>query len=157
MSKLIPLTKGQHVIVNDEDYEWLGQWRWLLLKKYAARFVTHDGRRRVVFMHRLIMNAPDDMQVDHINHNKLDCRRSNLRLATSFENNRNRVKTTAKRSSRYKGVSFYKQTKRWGAYIRINGKHTYIGYYADEQSAARAYDRKAIELYGDFACLNFSE
>jgi len=107
-------------------------------------------------MHRQIMNCPMDMVIDHINHNGLDNRRANLRLATRQQNSWNIKKRPGKKSSQFKGVSFCKRDKRWEAYIIYGKKHIFIGRYDDEETAARAYDTKAKELFGEFAYPNFA-
>jgi len=99
------------------------------------------------------MAAPNHLFVDHIDHNGLNNRRSNLRLCTLAQNNRNMVSRTG--SSKYKGVCWHGGTKKWNAKIRLNRKCYHIGLFTDEIAAAKAYDKKAKELHGQFACLNF--
>ena len=94
--------------------------------------------------------------VDHINHNTLDNRRKNLRLCTWAQNNQNRRPSKRKNKlSKYKGVSFYKKSKLYRALIWCNKKQYFLGYFKDETDAAKAYDKKARELFGEFAYLNF--
>ncbi len=104
-------------------------------------------------MHRVIMNPPDDMVVDHIDSNGLNNRRTNLRVCTLLQNSYNRK--TIKASSQYKGVRWNKRKKRWVSSISPNGKFILIGYFKDELTAAKAYDEKAKEFFGEFAYLNF--
>lgn len=107
-------------------------------------------------MHRVIIEAPDEMFVDHINHNGLDNRRSNLRLATRSENTQNRRKISTKTRSRYKGLSLHKERRKgWSARIRVKGKSKFLGFFADEIEAGKAYDRAARKYHGEFAVLNF--
>ena len=107
-------------------------------------------------MHRVIMTPPDQMFVDHIDHNGLNNTRSNLRLCTLAQNNCN---STSRRTStsKYKGVSWKKVSKKWAASTQSMGKIYHLGYFTDEIAAARAYDKKAAELHGQFACLNFPD
>jgi len=105
-------------------------------------------------MHREILDAPDGMQIDHVNGNGLDNRVANLRLCTATQNQRNAVKR-ANGSSRFKGVDWNKRQKKWRARITINKRTILIGRYCDEFRAAKAYDKKAIELFGEFANINF--
>jgi len=107
-------------------------------------------------MHRAIMNPPDGTVVDHINRNSLNNRRCNLRICTQKENLRN-GRPSRRSTSRFKGVYFDKQTRKWIAKIGYNGKTIHLGSFEDEVEAAKAYDRKAYELFGDFAYLNFPE
>jgi hypothetical protein len=103
------------------------------------------------------MNPPDGMEVDHINGNKIDNRRANLRIVTRSQNQMNRMKSGEGMSSKFKGVSFAALRQRWVAYITQDRIKIQIGYYKDELAAARAYDAKARELFGEFAYLNFPE
>ncbi|MBN1124206.1 MAG: HNH endonuclease [Sedimentisphaerales bacterium] len=104
-------------------------------------------------MHRLIARPPDGMVVDHIDHNGLNNTRANLRVCTPQQNSRNRRSQSGR--SKYKGISYDKRYKRWKARIRFQNKYIHIGTFRDEARAARAYDAKAAELFGEFACLNF--
>lgn len=146
MTKLIPLTKGQFAIVDDADFDWLSQWKWL--------FSRYARRAKGIAMHRVIMNAPDDMEVDHINHNVLDNRRENLRLATCKQNRMNRSKHKITRSS-FKGLHWRKDRSRWVARIKVNREFIYLGTFINELDAAQAYDTAARIYHGEFACTNF--
>lgn len=174
MTKEILLSKngkyaGMYVaIVDDEDYEILGNKNWYAEPKginvYVYRKlnqVEKSGRKtRRISLHRFIMNAPDGMEVDHINGNGLDNRRENLRICTRSENAKNIRKHKGVHSSIYKGVRWYSITKRWHAQISDvtkDGKRTVksIGYFDDETEAAKAYDIWAHRLHGEFASPNF--
>ncbi len=150
--KPIPLGNGLHVYVDAADYEWLSRWKWHLMSGYAARY----EKGKVVLMHRLIMNPPPGMIVDHANRNKLDNSRANLRVCSHGENTRNRAKPIGC-SSRFKGVCYDKKMGKWKASVGSGRKRTYLGAFDEEEEAARAYDRKAVELFGEFARLNFPE
>lgn len=160
--KEIKLTQGKVALVDDEDYEYLNQWKWHYEYRkgrnpesgYAVRnmFVS-KGKFVKVRMHRVIMNAPTGVQVDHINHNGLDNRRSNLRLCSSAENQYG--KRAIPHSSRFKGVTWNKRDKKWQALIMKNGKTTSLGYFTSEYEAAKAYDKAAALIFGEFAKLNF--
>jgi hypothetical protein len=137
-------------IVDAADYEWLSGYTWTLCGGYALR---HSGGKNF-FMHREIMHAPPGMVVDHINGNRLDNRRCNLRLCTRAQN----VRNAAKRPgclSQYKGVSRDRRHNRWFATIYFEGRSIALDHFDDEAEAARAYDRAALELFGEFAWLNF--
>jgi hypothetical protein len=105
-------------------------------------------------MHRQVANPPDDLLVDHINHNGLDNRRSNLRFATDSTNQQNARKSITKTTSRFKGVDFVKPTGKWRARISVAGKRLFLGSFTDELDAALAYDNAARKYFGEYACLN---
>lgn len=105
-------------------------------------------------MHRVILDAPADMCVDHINGNPLDNRRENLRLCTRAENNRAKHRVKSGKTSRYKGVYLMKKTGKWIAGVRAHGKYKRLGSFENEADAARAYNEAAKQYYGEFAVLN---
>ncbi len=164
MSKQIPLTQGQVAIVDDSDFEWLSRWKWHTCRRktpngkiyYAGRWTSRKlGKPKLILMHRQILNATPQTLVDHKNSNGLDNQRMNLRECTSLENARNCQKH--KGASKYKGVCWHKHFGKWMVQIRVNRKKIYLGYFKDEVEAAQAYDKKAKELFGSFAKLNFAE
>jgi hypothetical protein len=104
---------------------------------------------------REIFGVCDGRFVDHQNHNGLDNRRSNLRIATVAENGFNRRKTSALTSSRFKGVNWDKRENKWRVQGRLNGRQETIGYFDNEEDAARKYDAWAVAAFGRFAALNF--
>jgi hypothetical protein len=155
MTKLIPLTKGQHAIVDDDVYEHLMQWKWHYRSPGYAGRVTYDQNRKVtlILMHRLIAGTPMGMDTDHIDGNGLHNTRANLRFCTRQQNLQN--KRASKDSvSQYKGVSWSKQQQKWQAIIRIEGRNKKLGLFTNEVDAARAYDNAAKKHHGDFARLN---
>ena len=108
-------------------------------------------------MHNVIIETPDGYIVDHINHNGLDNRKANLRPATQAEKARNARYPKKNTSSKYRGVWYNRQTKKWRATISVDRKRKQIGYFTDERDAARAYDTTAKKYYGQFAVLNFTD
>lgn len=138
-------------LVDDEDFISLSKFQWRSLAGYVHTYV--NGMK--VYAHRMIMNAPTGKQVDHINRDKLDNRKENLRLCTLAENNRNVAKRSTKTSSRYRGVMFNKHAGKWESRIRLNGKSGNIGLFRTQEQAAMAHDLWARELHGDFASYNF--
>jgi hypothetical protein len=153
--KLIPLTKGFFAKVDDEDYEKVSKLSWKYTGGYAAHNYQSNGIQHSVYMHRLIMNARKGQFVDHINHDPLDNRRSNLRICTHSQNHMNRTKLPGK-SSRYKGVTWNKQVGKWKASIQAKGRYLFIGYFDKEIHAGVAYDMWAKSSYGEFANFNFT-
>lgn len=122
----------------------------------ATHVTTEDGRHDLALMHRVLMEAPDELHVDHINGDRLDNRRSNLRLATNQQNTWN-AGLSKRNTSGFKGVSWHTRDLIFGAHIRIAGRQKTLGEFANAISAARAYDEAARRHYGEFARLNFPE
>ncbi|MGA2093555.1 MAG: AP2 domain-containing protein [Sedimentisphaerales bacterium] len=156
----IYLGEETYAIVDVEDYYRYGKFQWCMggtgKKCYAARGVRGaDGKLRVTFLHRLIMNAPKGKLVDHKNGNSLDDRRANMRLATRKQNMQNRQKTSTKTSSRYIGVYFDRARKKWVAEINYRKRRVFLGRFEAEEAAARTYDEAAKRYRKDFARLNF--
>lgn len=161
-SEEIPLTKGFIAIVDGEDFETLNIHKWYAHMSrdnaYARRDTYINGKRGSIFMHRFLLGISDPkMQVDHINGNTLDNRRENLRAATNQQNNRNQLGIKSNNTSGYRGVHFYKRTKQFIAYIRKeNKKKKHLGYFSTAEEAAKAFDKAAKEMYGEFCGkLNF--
>lgn len=154
MCKEIPLTQGKTAVVDDEDYEWLSQWKWSYHTAYgyAMRSVTkNEGRNiRVTTMHREVLGCPPCV-VDHRNRNKLDNRKENLRLATPNGNQWNRGIDRSNKTG-FKGVRRHRNG--WQASIGFRGERKHLGTFSNKYDAARAYNAAAQELHGEFACLN---
>lgn len=160
-------TVSKHIIqVDDEDFEFLSQFKWNIRNKrpeygnntnYAFRYrlPTEEIGPRFIAMHRQITNAPKNMYVDHIDGNGLNNQRSNLRLCTPSENSRN-TSSRAGSTSKYLGVCLHKSGK-WQASIKGNGKFLYLGLFCDEIDAALAYNEAAKIHHGEFARLNIIE
>jgi hypothetical protein len=155
----IPLTRGKYAIVDPERYEELAKYKWYATRNkkgiYAVRMVKAKKgsrvRQKVVRMHRVVLKPPEGKFIDHINHNGLDNRIANLRVATPQQNLWNTRKRKCNCSSKYKGVSRSKSKKKWRARINFNGRGIFIGYFDIESAAAMAYDAKAKELFGEYA------
>lgn len=147
--KLIPLTKGKFAMVDNEDFDILKGVNWYFDGKYVKN-------NTLGYMHRYIMNAKPDLEVDHIYHNTLDNRKKNIRLVTRAQNTAN-SKHRKECSSKYKGVCFNKIVKKWVCSLMFKGVVYNLGYFTDEKEAGKAYDLKALELFGEFAYLNFPE
>jgi hypothetical protein len=160
MAKELPLSQGRVAIVDDEDYEYLSQWKWCYNNGYASRGLTAAEKRESgrksgkVLMHREIMGHPKGMMIDHINGNGVNNQRSNLRICSTEENAKNQ-RIQRNNTSGFKGVSWIKRDKKWRAVIYYNGKLRILGTFQIKEEAADAYDRAACELYRDYALPNF--
>lgn len=159
--RLIPLSRGQFAMVDAGDYEWLMRWKWSALwsaktKSYSVVRNEWDNGTIVarIIMARAIVGATGPELVDHRNHDTLDNRRHNLRIATYTQNNCNKGKENRPARSRYKGVSWHAQSKKWRARVVVNGKEHSLGLFHTEEEAAIARDEKAIELHGEFVYVN---
>lgn len=166
--KYIKLTQEKYAIVDDEDYEFINQYKWYANRDknifYAKRGIIIGGqnKQKKIWMHRIILERKlkrllnINEYTDHRNHDGLDNRRDNLRLCNKSENSSNSNKHK-KTSSQYKGVSWHKSHKKWRTQIEINRKSKHIGYFKNEIEAAKAYDEVAKELFGEFARINIYE
>lgn len=150
--------KSGHVITVDrgdldlvEPYNWYAHERFYSV--YARSSVRISGKRVAVLMHRLILNPPPDVRVDHRDNNGLNNRRANLRLCTQSQNAANRHNLTTN-TSHYRGVTFHKRVGKWQAAVKVNGRNFYLGLFHDPWDAACAYNRAAQEAFGEFARLN---
>ena len=157
--KEIKLTQGQVALVDDQDFEFLNQWKWHLKKdgerKYAVRNLPLlNGKQKRLSMHRLIMCMPDDgVLIDHKNRNGLDNRKCNLRICSLNDNLKNK-KIYSNNTSGYKGVGWHKRDKTWLARIKVNKKYIHLGCFKDPKDAAVAYNNAASKYFGEFALLN---
>lgn len=158
--KLIKLTKGKFAKVDDSNFDYLNQWKWHISAYGYATRTTYSGHGHktrkviVIYMHRLILNVQKGMEVDHINYNPLDNRRSNIRIVTRSQNMMNR-KLLKNNTSGFKGVSWNKRIRRWSVELTFNQKKIHIGHYQDIKIAAKKYDEKAKELFGEYSRINF--
>jgi hypothetical protein len=156
VTKEIPLSKGKVALVDDEDYELLHEHRWHMMSTgYAARnrSLKQYTQPGLILMHRVIVGAKKGQYVDHVNGDKLDNRRSNLRICTQSQNSANR-RLDSNNTSGAKGVSWCKERQKWQVHIRVKGKQLNLGRYDDFSEACAAYDAAAIKYFGEFARTN---
>lgn len=159
----IQLTQSYVALVDDEDYSFVNQFKW-----YAKIAHHKDGRIKNIYairnrlknqkatsLHRLVLGIDDpQIQVDHKDHNGLNCQKHNLRRASNTQNQANARKRKGT-ASKFKGVSLIQ--KSWRATIRVNKKPVHLGRFESEEQAAKAYDVEARKIYGEFAHCNFKE
>ena len=150
---------GRVALVDDDDFDLVSRYHWTIfepvrggrvMKAYARTWGADPGG---IFMHALILAVKG---VDHVNHDGLDNRRRNLRPVTPAQNSANR-RPNRDHSSAFKGVGWEKDSRRWRASMRVNGRLISLGRFADESDAAHAYDAAALAAWGEYACLNFPE
>jgi len=161
--KEIPLTQGKAAIVDDEDFDRLSLHKWHAIKGrgrlytyYAIRNAKVNGRDTIIQMHREILGLSTGGPgiVDHKDGNGLHNSKNNIRLATYSTNNYN-CKMKCSNTSGYRGVSWYERYGKWWAYINVNGKRIFCGYYSNKMDAVIARDKAAVRFYGKDAILNF--
>lgn len=155
--KEIQLTQGKVALVDDEDFDYLNQFKWYTNKCghgydkfYAVRLNKHEN----VHMHRLIMNTPDGFYTDHIDGDGLNNQKNNLRICTSSQNQANKKKCKNNNCG-FKGVHLDKPRNKWKATIHKNNKTIFLGRFDTPQEAAKNYDKAARKYFGEFAELNF--
>lgn len=142
------------IIVDDEDYEFLNKFKWSISGSNGSNYAATYYKGKHFRLHRIILNAPKNLVVDHINHDKLDNRKSNLRICSRTQNNWNTKKNINNKSG-FKGVYFNKENKKWRVAITMNGERIHVGYFLDKIEAAMAYDKVISRYRKQFAYLNF--
>jgi len=116
---------NKEMLFDAEDFDLVKQYTW----RISSNGYVHN-RNLELYAHRFIMNPPNDLMIDHKDHDKTNNRKSNLRIVTQQENNQNTIA---------KGYCWYKQTNKWKASITVNGKYKHLGYYDTEKEARVAY------------------
>lgn len=150
----IPLTRGKVAVIDFDDFEKVRPYKWFATKSRHNWYATRtDGSH--IRLHRFLLDAPPEKQVDHENGDGLINQRYNLRLCTNAQNNQARKRKRAGAWSKFRGVTWDKRDTIWMARIGAAEKAIHLGSFKNEEDAARAYDKKAKELYGEFAQLNF--
>lgn len=151
--KKIPLTNGGVALVDDEDYETLKKYRWnrldLISPNSSKSYVKRTEKKKSFYMHRVIMNTPPKLYVDHIDNNGLNNQKSNLRNVTCQQNIVRARKV--KPPSGFHGVSWRKDMKKWSARISVDGKYVWLGHYDKIEDAVDAYVKKSRETRGEFS------
>lgn len=144
------LSRGLVALVDAADYEWLSQWKWSAVRCsgrfYACRVKTVSGKQTMLLMHRVLLDAPKGLVVDHINGDTVDNRRGNIRLCTQKDNAQNVRRHKDKVSKGPKGVELRPGRNRWVATHR----GVYIGSFLTEQDASAAYDAAALAYSPEF-------
>jgi len=154
MSKIMLLSNGEAVLVDNDDFEFLNHWKWKKHRQgYACRTGYIDGKYKLLLMHRIINQTPSHLEVDHINRNKLDNRKINLRAVNRSENEINKD-LCCRNTSGYKGVTWDKSREKWSAKIKHDGTFYNLGRFDTAKEAAIAYNSAAKVLFGKYAFTN---
>lgn len=147
----IKLTQNKEAIIDDDDYTLVSEYKWFINNKgYAARTDRSGKKQKTIFLHRVINKTPNGLFTDHINKNKLDNRKSNLRSCTNAQNLWNVEKKKGIFTSNYKGVNYDKLRKKWVSKIRIKSKRLFLGRFTKEEDAVIAYNKAAIKFHKQF-------
>lgn len=158
----VPLTKGYETVIDFSDVNLVEGFNWCahevrkkgsVCKVYAVRTALHSGRNVTVLMHRVVLQAGREFEVDHRDSDGLNNRRSNLRIATPSENRKNQV-IGSRNTSGVKGVSWHRKAQKWLVQIHSEGKRTYLGLFADIDAAAAAYASASERIHGEFGRLS---
>jgi len=154
--KEINLSQGKVAFVDDEDYDKLIKFKWFAHKHRNTYYARCNNRGNPIKMHRLILEITDpDITIDHKDLNGLNNQKYNLRKCSNSQNQANRPKRKFSKS-KFKGVTTSPvKINKWKAQIKKNGKVMGLGSYKTEEDAAKAYDKAALEIHGEFANLNF--
>ena len=134
----IKLTQGKYALVDDTDFEWLNQYKWFAHYTNGHWYASS----KLIDMHRLILNCPRGMVVDHINHNSLNNQRHNIRICTYSQNEQN---------SKAKGVTWHIRKKKWMATLMLNSKAIFLGYFIKRKDAVKARKKGEQKYFGEFA------
>lgn len=150
----IALNNGSIALVDDADFDWLSKFNWHQMDGYARAVKPHrkGETKKFFFMHNLIL-MEEGMKTDHIDGNRLNNQRQNLRACTISQNGMNRGLAWNNKSG-FKGVSWHKASRKWCAQLKVMGESKLYKTFDDIQEAAHAYNKAAIQYFGEFAVLN---
>jgi len=156
--KEIKLTQGKFALIDDEDFERVNKFKWYAHKVsntfYARRCITINGKCKTQLMHKLIMgDNPQKLDIDHITGDGCNNQKVNLRFCTRSENMMNQ-RSQVGVSSKYKGVCWFRASKKWRAYIKKEGICIHLGLFASEIEASQSYNVASIKYFGEFAHQN---
>lgn len=150
MYRRIKLTQGKYALIDHEDFELVSRFKWYFS---SLGYVSRSGCKKHFTLHQLIMKTKKGEYVDHVNRNKLDNRKENLRIVTNQQNSFNRIKSKNNKTG-YKGVTYNKNANKFMSYINLNYKQIYLGLFNDKKEAAQSYNIAAIKYHGKFARIN---
>lgn len=150
--KTIKITQNKQLIIDDEDFESVSKHKWSAVKKGNNFYAVSRIDGKIVSAHRFLLNINDSkILIDHIDRDGLNNQKINLRFCNKSQNGAN---CRPKGTSIYLGVCWNKKNKVWKSSIGFCNKNIFIGNFFDEKEAALSYNKKAIELFGEFANIN---
>lgn len=152
---MIPLSRGLFTIIDDGDFKKVSKFKWFTSVCNGKFYATTHIKNETIRLHRFVTKAKKGFDVDHKNSVTLDNRKSNLRVCTHSENLMNRKSISSNNTSGFRGVTWSKNARKWDARLMKNYKHIYLGLFKTKKEAALAYDKAALEHFGEFANLNF--
>jgi AP2 domain/HNH endonuclease len=158
ISNMKLITEGIRQVVfeiDDNMFEFIKRFKWISSIIGENIYITTNIRGKTIYLHRMLMIAQQGETIDHIDRNTLNNKLHNLRISTLSQNAANRESKAKNKSSKYRGVIRDKERNKWMTTINKDGKHFHLGRFNDEIDAAKAYDKKAVEFWGEFAYLNF--
>lgn len=160
LTPLTPLTRGKYAMVDDDCFEYLNRWKWKLhtptdgsKRHYAVRKEKVKNGIKHVSMHSVVCGFPPRTNIDHRDRNGLNNQKNNLRSCSTSQNGANSRKSR-NNTSGFKGVTWQKIARKWQSQLMHNRKHYYLGLFEDPKEAAKAYDVKAVQIFGEFAATN---
>lgn len=151
--KIIELGNGLKTKVDDDDFIALARWNWKPICCNGITYAARHSSSGTVYMHREVKDATKGKYVDHINHDTLDNQKGNLRICSQSQNMAN-ARRPSHNTSGYKGVHFHKKAKKYSASMQIHGKSKHLGLFLSAVEAAKAYNKAALSVWGDFAYIN---
>jgi hypothetical protein len=154
--RALKLSNGGFALVDASDYPTVLQYTWWGSQGYVVRALPRQGQKNspLQSLHVFLLGEKEGHEIDHKNGSGLDCTRGNLRFVTHSFNLANRPKPKGKYTSKFKGVSWHKQKGRWRATIKVNYRQLHLGLFFDEVQAAEAYNKAALDFFGESANLN---
>lgn len=153
--KILPLTQGKVAIVDDTDFEKVRNYKWSAATRKHLCYAQSRINGKCVLLHAFLLKPALGMEIDHRDGNGLNNLRSNLRICTHAQNQQAHHRSNFLGTSKFRGVSFETWSNRWRTQVSKGGKRLYSKRFDSEEEAARAYDKKARELFGEYASPNF--